>query len=980
MTSPLRSPLLAVLVGAPIAVLAPAAATAQPKPSTPAPVPKPGGAAPASNLPAPSGIRTVTLRKPPLPPNTAVLVRRPPWRFEDLGDVFGWTRTGSFASDAIIRCPSQRPRRSGELPVTAGAKQLGGNYWDVPLMPDGHGCWLESAPGRGQATTPELPITARYLHFRLGGNGVTRVELHAHVGNGFIKIRDWQGDTTGQPKPHVHDFNETYPNAFLGKRFKLVLKDDSDNGNLVLDTVELTDQATAAAAPAQLWGFVDLHTHPMSQIGFGGNLFHGSIHPSITHAGTLDDSWRRRNANPAATALPACTKAHGDAPGGGTLLLMLDERHHASGFPEFIGWPHHHTKVHQQMYVDWLKRAWTGGLRVLHADITHSHLLATLYGHLAYLRHNKLPNPIDDDWNIVTQAKAMKLLLEQPEVSSFAELATSAADVRRIVGRGKLAVVLGVEVEDFGHFTKKLAGKTPEQARPLLRDYLAELTALGIRHLFPVHLTDNVFGGTAVYEEMFLAANVIERGKPISFRNAFGAGVRLRLDHLGLSKLMSEVLTLPGMSDFRAQMRAGLLLSQRPLGHANALGLTAHGTVLIEELMRAGFIIDVDHMSDLATDQALELVKRHGYPVVSSHTGLRDMMFGASLFREVKVGDQVRLVPEPNTGTSFEPSHAHALGTTSAAAMANERARTAEQLAKIRDLGGMIGLGTGSAVAPYAYETATGVRAPADCDGSTKSMAQSYLYLIEQMQGRGVALGTDMNGMPDSLVPRFGPAACRSAAKDGVRGPTLRAQVDAQRGTGVRYRDERRHNYGRFTPFDGHVYDSADAITWAAIERFRAKLGDQPPADLGRPQQRMADRIAYGLWVQSKNPNAPLEADQFPDVRDDVRRGQQLYIDVHRNQRSTDPAVARMRTVWDAFHAIDGANPPLAKSQLGATDFDFNLDGLVHYGLLPDMLQDFRNIGLTDGDLAPLFHGAEHYARMWERIEAASAAVRQQIR
>ena len=50
-------------------------------------------------------------------------------------------------------------------------------------------------------------------------------------------------------------------------------------------------------------------------------------------------------------------------------------------------------------------------------------------------------------------------------------------------------------------------------------------------------------------------------------------------------------------------------------------------------------------------------------------------------------------------------------------------------------------------------------------------------------------------------------------------------------------------------------------------------------------------------------------------------------------------------------------------------DFDINIDGMVHYGMLPDLLQDVRNVGLDKEDLAPLFRGANDYIEMWEMCE-----------
>ena len=50
-------------------------------------------------------------------------------------------------------------------------------------------------------------------------------------------------------------------------------------------------------------------------------------------------------------------------------------------------------------------------------------------------------------------------------------------------------------------------------------------------------------------------------------------------------------------------------------------------------------------------------------------------------------------------------------------------------------------------------------------------------------------------------------------------------------------------------------------------------------------------------------------------------------------------------------------------------DFDINIDGMAHYGMLPDLLQDLGNIGLSVDDLAPLFRSAYDYVQMWEKCE-----------
>jgi hypothetical protein len=60
------------------------------------------------------------------------------------------------------------------------------------------------------------------------------------------------------------------------------------------------------------------------------------------------------------------------------------------------------------------------------------------------------------------------------------------------------------------------------------------------------------------------------------------------------------------------------------------------------------------------------------------------------------------------------------------------------------------------------------------------------------------------------------------------------------------------------------------------------------------------------------------------------------------------------------------------KQKTGTRTFDYNYDGLAHVGLLPDFIEDLKNVGVTDEQLEPLFNSAEAYIRMWQRVEQAS--------
>lgn len=71
-------------------------------------------------------------------------------------------------------------------------------------------------------------------------------------------------------------------------------------------------------------------------------------------------------------------------------------------------------------------------------------------------------------------------------------------------------------------------------------------------------------------------------------------------------------------------------------------------------------------------------------------------------------------------------------------------------------------------------------------------------------------------------------------------------------------------------------------------------------------------------------------------------------------------------------HGVPGRM--LDRSTVGNRVFDYNEDGLAHVGMLPDMIQDLKVQGMTDAQLDPLFHSAEAYIQMWERIERTNVA------
>src|SRR6185436_9351735 len=59
----------------------------------------------------------------------------------------------------------------------------------------------------------------------------------------------------------------------------------------------------------------------------------------------------------------------------------------------------------------------------------------------------------------------------------------------------------------------------------------------------------------------------------------------------------------------------------------------------------------------------------------------------------------------------------------------------------------------------------------------------------------------------------------------------------------------------------------------------------------------------------------------------------------------------------------------------GFKAFDYNVDGLAHIGLVPDMVADLERIGVDAHYIDALFCSAEAYIRVWERADALGAGL-----
>ena len=383
-----------------------------------------------------------------------------------------------------------------------------------------------------------------------------------------------------------------------------------------------------------LSGWVDLHTHPMVNLAFGGKLVHGG--PDIGSLLPADASCNKGvRALSMAHALGDDRPSHGgwnlvNFPCGDNFRHLLGHEFQqangalttgspANGFPNFDQWPKWNDITHQKMWFEWIRRARDGGLRVMVALATNNKTLGDAFS-------GPGDGPTDDKASADLQVSEIKMFVGRH--TDFMEVALNAADVKRIAQAGKIAVVLGVEIDNIGNFNAlPVAGLPAAAQQVLISNEIQRLYASGVRYVFPVHVMDNVFGGTAIYKNDFNTANLREAGYYWSIECAnvsdnithkYSGGADLLRDVGAFLKLGLDPLRHPGPPPACPGGQPG-----KSSGHRNARGLTPQGIIAVKEMMKRGMIVDIDHMSQNTADATLTLAESFGYPLVSGHTGIR---------------------------------------------------------------------------------------------------------------------------------------------------------------------------------------------------------------------------------------------------------------------------------------------------------------------------------------------------------------------
>jgi microsomal dipeptidase-like Zn-dependent dipeptidase len=273
--------------------------------------------------------------------------------------------------------------------------------------------------------------------------------------------------------------------------------------------------------------------------------------------------------------------------------------HDTHGWPSFAGWPTNDTYTHQQIYWRWLERAWMAGERLIDAMVVEDEPLCDI--------EPRKSHSCDETDTIKLAIERLHGLQDYVDAQNggrgrgWFRLVTDPDQARRVIQRGKLAVLIGVESSN--PFGCRLENGQPKCTKEQIDAGIALLKGLGVRSLFPAHWVDNALAGAA-----------LEEGDKGTFISA------MQLSYTGFP-FQTGPCPEPGQGS-----------------SCNSKGLSDLGQYAIERLMDAHLVIEADHLSELARLKVLEIAERRHYPLVSSHTNTGGFWTDADLRRLFALG------------------------------------------------------------------------------------------------------------------------------------------------------------------------------------------------------------------------------------------------------------------------------------------------------------------------------------------------------
>ncbi|MEQ1438317.1 hypothetical protein AAG565_03040 [Fontimonas sp. SYSU GA230001] len=418
-------------------------------------------------------------------------------------------------------------------------------------------------------------------------------------------------------------------------------------------------------------GFADSHLHATSTSFLGGAKPGWTFHKyGVTHA------------------LADCAAQHG--PNGmrdliGSLFTGDFDGHDTRGWPYFPDWPSRTATTHEAVYWKWMERAWKAGLRLVLNYAVDNETLCEIQRNAAGTPLRNCNEMVNAGRQIAT-AYALQDYIDAQyggRGAGWYRIVTTPAQARSVIGQGKVAVLLGIEVSNlldcsvtFNPLSTQEAfeetgdpagggqlygcAMTETGAGNEILTQLQRLKDLGVSGLFTVHEFDNAFGGSDIFDGLVLNLGTRENSgglgsadrlaamaqfdvpaqlEAISHLEASGAATgefwstydcpAAESDEAGggfvfpVGAVMTNLGPPPPLCPYLGQGgRPGGATACYPAApQCNARLLTPIGLYTYGKIMELGFIFEIDHLAFALKDQLLDLAAAQtpNYPLVSGH-------------------------------------------------------------------------------------------------------------------------------------------------------------------------------------------------------------------------------------------------------------------------------------------------------------------------------------------------------------------------
>lgn len=485
----------------------------------------------------------------------------------------------------------------------------------------------------------------------------TQLASDTGVVDGEVVIEDrmqsegeWQLYTTANGRYQLQHIKS---GDYIGSEGAMVAEDQAASLLLALQTdcaefPELTLNASGEVTVTEfedgsVFGFVESHSHLFTNLAFGGGgTFHGApFHPlGVEHA------------------LPDCDLVHGEEGrrdimgssfAGGDLDSLLvalvagelpEKDHDTEGYPVFTEWPAAPSSAtHQVQYYKWLERAYLSGLRLLIQHATTNEILCQLTtGVGAQPRRFDCNDMVNVD-RIIEATYAMERYIDAQEGGpgeGWFRIVFSPAEAREEIKAGNLAVVLGIETSDLFDCYLVPFGEYSACTESDVLAKLDEYHERGVRVLFPVHKYDNGFSAGDGDRGIIDIGNFSHTGhynsyvecpeELLEFSGGFDSG-GVVFAGLNQPRDIYDSQPLFDMSGYPDDPVGTLFQFSNLLLGAESLegeycqkhGLTDLGEFLIEEMMKRGMILEVDHLPRKSYQRAFEILEENDYPAIGTH-------------------------------------------------------------------------------------------------------------------------------------------------------------------------------------------------------------------------------------------------------------------------------------------------------------------------------------------------------------------------